>query len=60
MIADLSAKENPTILLVAQNVSEALSLAHAGYAIQAGRTVLSDTGKVLFDPDMVRKAFLGM
>jgi branched-chain amino acid transport system ATP-binding protein len=60
VIADLNAKEKLTILLVEQNVSEALSLAHFGYVIQTGRTVLSDTGKVLLDSDMVRKAFLGM
>jgi branched-chain amino acid transport system ATP-binding protein len=60
VIADLNAKENLTILLVEQNVSEALSLAHFGYVIQTGRTVLSDTGKVLLDSPMVRKAFLGM
>lgn len=60
VIADLNAKENLTILLVEQNVSEALSLAHFGYVIQTGRTVLSGTGKVLLDSDMVRKAFLGM
>jgi branched-chain amino acid transport system ATP-binding protein len=60
VIADLNAKENLTILLVEQNVSEALSLAHFGYVIQTGRTVLSDTGKELLGSDMVRKAFLGM
>lgn len=60
VIADLNAKENLTILLVEQNVSEALSLAHFGYVIQTGRTVLSGTGKVLLDSDMVREAFLGM
>lgn len=60
VIADLNAKENLTILLVEQNVSEALSLAHFGYVIQTGRTVLSGTGKELLDSDMVRKAFLGM
>lgn len=59
-VADLNAKENLTILLVEQNVSEALSLAHFGYVIQTGRTVLSDTGKALLDSDTVRKAFLGM
>jgi branched-chain amino acid transport system ATP-binding protein len=60
VIADLNTKENLTILLVEQNVSEALSLAHFGYVIQTGRTVLSDTGKELLESDMVRKAFLGM
>lgn len=60
VIADLNSKEKLTILLVEQNVSEALSLAHFGYVIQTGRTVLSDTGKDLLDSEMVRKAFLGM
>jgi branched-chain amino acid transport system ATP-binding protein len=60
VIADLNAKENLTILLVEQNVSEALSLAHSGYVVQTGRTVLFGTGKQLLDSDLVRKAYLGM
>jgi branched-chain amino acid transport system ATP-binding protein len=60
VIAELNAKENLTILLVEQNVSEALSLAHAGYVVQTGRTVLFGTGKQLLDSDLVRKAYLGM
>lgn len=60
VIADLNVKENLTILLVEQNVSEALSLAHSGYVVQTGRTVLSGTGKQLLDSDTVRKAYLGM
>jgi branched-chain amino acid transport system ATP-binding protein len=60
VIADLNAKENLTILLVEQNVSEALSLAHSGYVVQTGRTVLFGTGKQLLDSDTVRKAYLGM
>lgn len=60
VIADLNAKENLTILLVEQNVSEALSLAHSGYVVQTGRTILFGTGKQLLDSDLVRKAYLGM
>ena len=60
VIADLNAKENLTILLVEQNVSEALSLAHSGYVVPTGRTVLFGTGKQLLDSDLVRKAYLGM
>jgi branched-chain amino acid transport system ATP-binding protein len=60
VIADLNVKENLTILLVEQNVSEALSLAHSGYVVQTGRTVLFGTGKQLLDSDTVRKAYLGM
>lgn len=60
VIADLNVKENLTILLVEQNVSEALSLAHSGYVVQTGRTILFGTGKQLLDSDTVRKAYLGM
>lgn len=60
VIADLNATENLTILLVEQNVSEALSLAQSGYVVQTGRIVLSGTGKQLLDSDLVRKAYLGM
>jgi branched-chain amino acid transport system ATP-binding protein len=60
VIADLNAKENLTILLVEQNLSEALALAQSGYVVQTGRTVLFGTGKQLLDSDLVRKAYLGM
>ncbi len=59
-IRDINESEGLTILLVEQNVAESLALAHAGYVIQTGRTVLSGTGKKLLDSDMVRKAYLGM
>lgn len=49
-----------TILLVEQNVREALELADRGYVIQSGRVVLEGTGKELLESDMVKKAFLGL
>jgi len=60
VITGINAAEKLTILLVEQNVVESLSLAHAGYVIQTGRTVLSGKAKELLDSDMVRKAYLGM
>jgi branched-chain amino acid transport system ATP-binding protein len=49
-----------TILLVEQNVREALNLADRGYVLQTGRIVGKGTGKELLESDMCREAFLGM
>lgn len=49
-----------TVLLVEQNVQEALHLSHYGYVIQTGRVVADGTGKELLNSDIVRKAFLGL
>ena len=53
-------KEGHTILLVEQNVREALELADRGYILQTGRTVDSGRGKDLLESDIVKKAFLGL
>ncbi len=53
-------EEGHTILLVEQNVREALELADRGYILQTGRTVDSGRGKELLDSDIVKKAFLGL
>jgi len=53
-------KEGHTILLVEQNVREALELADRGYILQTGRTVESGRGKDLLGADIVKKAFLGL
>ncbi len=53
-------KEGMTILLVEQNVREALDLADRGYVIQTGRIVAEGTGKELLASDRFRKAFLGI
>jgi branched-chain amino acid transport system ATP-binding protein len=49
-----------TILLVEQNVREALDLADRGYVLQTGRIVGEGTGKELLASDMFRSAFLGI
>ncbi|MGQ9824291.1 MAG: ABC transporter ATP-binding protein [Desulfotomaculales bacterium] len=49
-----------TILLVEQNVREALELADRGYVLQTGRIVAEGTGKELLESDLVRRAYLGI
>ncbi len=49
-----------TVLLVEQNVQEALHLADYAYVIQTGRVVADGSGKALLDSEIVRKAFLGL
>jgi branched-chain amino acid transport system ATP-binding protein len=53
-------EEGITILLVEQNVREALDLADRGYVIQTGRIVGEGTGKELLESDMFREVFLGI
>ncbi len=53
-------KEGMTILLVEQNVREALELADRGYVLQTGRIMAEGSGRELLASDMFRKAFLGM
>jgi branched-chain amino acid transport system ATP-binding protein len=49
-----------TILLVEQNVQEALEIADKGYVIQTGRVILEGTGQELLRSDLVKKAYLGL
>ncbi len=53
-------EEGLTVLLVEQNVREALDLADRGYVLQTGRIVGEGSGKVLLESDMFREAFLGI
>ncbi len=48
------------ILLVEQNVDQALELAGRGYVLENGRIVLEGTGKELLVNDHVRKVYLGL
>ncbi len=52
-------KNGTSILLVEQNASEALEIAHRGYVFSIGEIVLEDTGKNLLNDEKVKKAFLG-
>jgi len=52
--------EGYTILLIEQNVKEALRLSDRTYVIQTGKTVLSGDSKSLMNNNLVKKAYLGM
>jgi len=49
-----------TVLLVEQNVHEALQISHRAYVLQTGRIVLEGKGVDLLQSDLVRQAYLGM
>jgi branched-chain amino acid transport system ATP-binding protein len=48
-----------TILLVEQNASMALQVAHRAYVMETGSIVLSGSGTELMQSDDIRKAYLG-
>ena len=60
MIQRLNQEEGLTILLVEQNVQEALELAHYAYVLQTGRIVMEGKPADLLQTDMIKKAYLGM
>jgi branched-chain amino acid transport system ATP-binding protein len=49
-----------TILLVEQNATMALAVAHRGYVLESGEIKMSDDAKALAASDSVRKAYLGV
>ena len=52
-------KTGTTILLVEQNASMALKIAHKAYVMENGSIVLSGTGEELMKSDEIKKAYLG-
>jgi branched-chain amino acid transport system ATP-binding protein len=52
-------EQGVTVLLVEQNVFEALEISDRGYVLQSGRIVLEGPGRDLLGSDLVRKAYLG-
>jgi branched-chain amino acid transport system ATP-binding protein len=53
-------QQGTTILLVEQNALMALEVAHRGYVLQTGQTVLHDTAANLLQNEVVRKVYLGI
>ena len=49
-----------TIILVEQDVQEALETCDRAYVIQTGRVVLEGTGQQVLKSEMIQKAFLGL
>lgn len=59
IIREISQK-GVTVLLVEQNVFEALQISDRAYVLQTGRIVLEGKGEDLIKSDLVRKAYLGL
>ena len=53
-------REGVTVLLVEQNVHEALTLADRAYVLENGKIALEGPGKDLLDNEHVRGAYLGI
>jgi branched-chain amino acid transport system ATP-binding protein len=53
------AQQGVTILLVEQNVRQALAVADRGYVMESGRIVLQDAADHLLNDERVREAYLG-
>jgi len=53
-------EEGYTILLVEQNVRDALELCDRGYILQTGRIIASGSGGELLESEIIKKAFLGL
>ena len=58
IITDIN-NSGTTILLVEQNASMALSIAHRAYVIENGSIVMSGTGEELAKSSEIQKAYLG-
>jgi branched-chain amino acid transport system ATP-binding protein len=52
--------EGTPVLLVEQNASKALSVAHRAYVLETGVVAKEGTGKELLESEDVQKAYLGM
>ena len=59
VLADINAQGTP-ILLVEQNASKALEVAHRAYVLETGVVVQTGTGKELLSSPDVQRAYLGM
>jgi branched-chain amino acid transport system ATP-binding protein len=59
IIRDIN-KEGTTILLIEQNATKALQVAHRGYVLETGRIVKEGTAKALRESPEVQRAYLGI
>jgi branched-chain amino acid transport system ATP-binding protein len=59
IVREINAQGTP-VLLVEQNATKALEVAHRGYVLETGVIVKTGTGKELLDSEDVQKAYLGM
>ncbi|GAC1686989.1 MAG: ABC transporter ATP-binding protein [Candidatus Dormibacteraceae bacterium] len=59
IVREINAQGTP-VLLVEQNATKALEVAHRAYVLETGSVVQSGTGKELLASEEVQKAYLGM
>ena len=59
IVREINAQGTP-VLLVEQNATKALEVAHRGYVLETGNIVQTGTGKELLQSEDVQKAYLGM
>jgi branched-chain amino acid transport system ATP-binding protein len=60
LVADLPRRHGSSVLLVEQNVEDALEMADLAYVLEHGRIVKSGPGRDLLDDAEVRGAYLGL
>ncbi|MEO0547245.1 MAG: ABC transporter ATP-binding protein [Pseudomonadota bacterium] len=60
IIKRLNAEQKVTMMLVEQNASVALGVAHYGYVMELGRIVMADTAKALASSKDVQEFYLGI
>jgi len=53
-------RQGVTIVLVEQNVHQALSMAHRGYVLERGALVMQGTGRELLENPALKTAYLGL
>jgi branched-chain amino acid transport system ATP-binding protein len=53
-------QEGNSILLVEQNVREALDISDYAYVIQTGRIMTQGEGEELLQEDVIKRAYLGL
>jgi len=59
ILVDLNKNDDVTILLVEQNASAALKIAHRAYVMENGSLVMEDDAKALLKSDEIKKKYLG-
>ncbi len=60
MIQQVNKEEGLTILLLEENLQEALEIAHYAYVPQTGRMVMEGKPADLLQTDMIKKTYLGL
>jgi branched-chain amino acid transport system ATP-binding protein len=60
LIVTLVRRKSLTVLLVEQNVGDALQMAARGYVVEHGRVVRTGSGRELLEDAAVRRAYLGL